>query len=84
MGAFRVMPCAVILACPSGRNGRRCPLTYVLERLPAILQLSAGALAFAMLTGIPLGMLASLKRLTLWDHGAMGIALLWPGLVARD
>src|SRR5712691_3401557 len=63
-------------------------LSYVLARLPATLQLSAGAFAFAVLTGIPLGMLAAMKRLSLWDHGSMFVALLgqsmpvyWLGLM---
>jgi ABC-type dipeptide/oligopeptide/nickel transport system permease component len=69
-------------------RAQRPALPYVLERLPATLQLSAGAFAFAVLTGIPLGILSAVKRLSLWDHGAMFVALLgqsmpvyWLGLM---
>jgi peptide/nickel transport system permease protein len=57
-------------------RAQRPALMYVLERLPATLQLSAGAFAFAVLTGIPIGILSAVKRLSLWDHGAMFVALL--------
>ncbi len=69
-------------------RAQRPALMYVLERLPATLQLSAGAFAFAVLTGIPIGILSAVKRLSLWDHGAMFVALLgqsmpvyWLGLM---
>jgi peptide/nickel transport system permease protein len=60
----------------------------VLERLPATLQLSAGAFAFALLIGLPIGILSAVKRLSIWDHSSMFIALLgqsmpvfWLGLM---
>jgi len=69
-------------------RAQRPALMYVMERLPATLQLSAGAFAFAVLTGIPIGILSAVKRLSLWDHGAMFVALLgqsmpvyWLGLM---
>jgi peptide/nickel transport system permease protein len=69
-------------------RAQRPALMYVLERLPATLQLSAGAFVFAVLTGIPIGILSAVKRLSLWDHGAMFVALLgqsmpvyWLGLM---
>jgi peptide/nickel transport system permease protein len=69
-------------------RAQRPALEYVLERLPATLQLSAGAFAFALLTGLPIGMLSAVKRLSIWDHGSMFIALLgqsmpvfWLGLM---
>jgi peptide/nickel transport system permease protein len=69
-------------------RAQRPALEYVLERLPATLQLSAGAFAFALLIGLPIGILSAVKRFSLWDHGAMAIALLgqsmpvfWLGLM---
>src|SRR6266540_3523739 len=69
-------------------RAQRPALEYVLERLPATLQLSAGAFAFAMLTGIPTGILSAVKRLSVWDHSSMFVALLgqsmpvyWLGLM---
>lgn len=69
-------------------RAQRPALEYVLERLPATLQLSAGAFAFALLTGLPIGILSAVKRLSIWDHGSMFIALLgqsmpvfWLGLM---
>ncbi len=69
-------------------RAQRPALEYVLERLPATLQLSAGAFAFAVLTGIPTGILSAVKRLSIWDHSSMFVALLgqsmpvyWLGLM---
>jgi peptide/nickel transport system permease protein len=69
-------------------RAQRPALEYVLERLPATLQLSAGAFAFALLTGLPIGILSAVKRLSMWDHSSMFIALLgqsmpvfWLGLM---
>jgi peptide/nickel transport system permease protein len=69
-------------------RAQRPALEYVLERLPATLQLSAGAFAFALLTGLPIGILSAVKRLSIWDHGSMFFALLgqsmpvfWLGLM---
>jgi peptide/nickel transport system permease protein len=69
-------------------RAQRPALEYVLERLPATLQLSAGAFAFALLIGLPIGILSAVKRFSLWDHGAMALALLgqsmpvfWLGLM---
>jgi peptide/nickel transport system permease protein len=69
-------------------RAQRPALEYVLERLPATLQLSAGAFLFAVCLGIPIGMLSAIKRLSFWDHSAMLVALLgqsmpvyWLGLM---
>src|SRR6185369_7335554 len=48
----------------------------VLERLPATLLLTAGAFSFAVLIGMPIGVISAVKRLSLWDHGSMALALL--------
>ncbi len=67
---------------------QRPALEVVLERLPATFQLSAGAFIFALLIGIPIGILSAVKRFSFWDHGAMFFALLaqsmpvfWLGLM---
>jgi peptide/nickel transport system permease protein len=69
-------------------RAQRPALEVVVERLPATLQLSAGAFAFAVLLGMPIGILSAVKRFTVWDHGSMLIALLcqsmpvfWLGLM---
>jgi peptide/nickel transport system permease protein len=69
-------------------RAQRPALGYVLERLPATLQLTAGAFAFALFIGLPIGILSAVKRLTVWDHSSMFIALLgqsmpvfWLGLM---
>ena len=63
-------------------------LPYVLERLPATLELSAGALLISAGLGIPLGVLAAARRHSVWDRLSMGLALLaqsapnfWVGLI---
>jgi len=67
---------------------QRPALEVVLERLPATLQLTAGAFVFALLIGLPIGILSSTRRLSFWDHGSMFLALLaqsmpvfWLGLM---
>lgn len=65
------------------------PVTTLLrDNFPATLQLTVAAMAVATLIGIPLGMLAALKRNTLYDLGGMTVALLgisipgfWLGLM---
>jgi len=60
----------------------------VLERLPATLLLTAGAFTFALCVGLPIGVISAVKRLSLWDHGSMALALMgqsmpvfWLGLM---
>ncbi len=43
-------------------------LGVITERIPATLQLSAAALMFAVITGIPLGVLSAVKRGTVLDY----------------
>ena len=69
-------------------RAQRPALEVVLERLPATLVLAAGAFTFAVSLGMPIGVLSAVKRLTIWDHGSMGLALLgqsmpvfWLGLM---
>ena len=47
----------------------------LLERIPATLLLTVAALGFALLLAVPLGVLAALRKDSLWDTGAMGFAL---------
>ena len=48
----------------------------LLERLPATLELSLAALTIALCLAVPLGVLAAVKKGSLWDAGTMGFALL--------
>lgn len=52
------------------------PISQVLlERLPATVELGIASLLVAVLSAVPLGILAALKKHTAWDVGAMGVAL---------
>lgn len=69
-------------------RAQRPALEVVLERLPATLLLTTGAFLFALLVGMPIGIVSAVKRLTVWDHGSMAVALLgqsmpvfWLGLM---
>lgn len=48
----------------------------LLERLPATLELAAGALLVTLLIAVPLGVLAATRRGSAWDTTAMGFSLL--------
>jgi peptide/nickel transport system permease protein len=54
----------------------RPTLEVVLSRLPATLQLTAGAFTFAILFSVPLGVLSAIKRGTVWDYMGRMLALL--------
>ncbi|SES79674.1 ABC transporter permease subunit [Thorsellia anophelis] len=45
------------------------------ERFPATFELTIFAMLFAVVVGIPLGVLAAVKRGTIFDHGVMGLSL---------
>ena len=47
----------------------------ILERIPATLQLAAGAFVFSLAVGIPLGILAAVKRGSAWDYIGRTFAL---------
>ncbi len=47
----------------------------VVDRLPATLELAAAGMAVAILAGVPLGIVATVKRNTLFETGAMATAL---------
>ena len=62
--------------------------SLIMERLPATLELAMAALAFAVLVGVPLGILAATRPRSAWDALAQGVALLgqalpayWVGLI---
>jgi dipeptide transport system permease protein len=68
---------------------RQAILTEFLSLFPATLELSFCALAFALLAGLSLGIVAAIRRGSLVDRGAMGLALVgysmpiyWWGLLA--
>ena len=59
-----------------------------LGRFPATLELAICAMIFALVIGLPAGVVAALKRGTVVDHGVMGTALtgysmpiFWWGLI---
>ena len=63
-------------------------LPYVVERLPATLELAVGALLISTGLGIPLGVLAAARRHSIWDRLSMSLALaaqsapnFWVGLI---
>lgn len=55
---------------------RRNSLLMIVESLPATLQLSGVSFVFAILLGLPLGMLSAVKRMTVWDYFGRSFALL--------
>lgn len=53
------------------------PVTdIIIERLPATLQLGLAAFIFSLVVGIPLGILSSIKRDSIWDQVGKVVALL--------
>lgn len=48
----------------------------ILDRLPATLQLGLAAFVFSLVLGIPLGILSSVKRDSLWDQVGKVVAIL--------
>jgi len=55
---------------------RRPVSELLLERLPATGLLAAATLAVSMTLAFPLGVLAAVRRNTVWDTGAMGFSML--------
>jgi peptide/nickel transport system permease protein len=63
--------------------------SLILDRLPATISLTFGAVVLWLLAGIPVGIISAIKRRTILDRSAMGTALLfvsapvyWLGLLA--
>ena len=46
-----------------------------IARFPATIELSAAAMLFALALGIPAGIVAAVKRNTVWDYSVMGASL---------
>lgn len=59
---------------------RRPALDVVVERVPATLELAAGAFIFAIVTGMPLGVLSAVWRGSILDYAARTFALLGQAL----
>ena len=51
-------------------------MDLIKERLPATAQLAAAAFIFSVALGVPLGILSSIRRNSLWDHVGKMVALL--------
>jgi peptide/nickel transport system permease protein len=69
-----------VLAALQGDLGRSFKtgdpvLTLILDRLGPTLQLTGGALALAFLVAVPLGVLAAVRRDTIWDTVASAVSL---------
>jgi len=54
--------------------------SLIMERLPATLELAVVAMLFAILVGIPLGILGATRPGSVWDGFAQGVALLGQAL----
>ena len=70
------------------QRDQRDAMVMVRERLPATLQLAAGAFVFTVLLGIPLGVMSAVSRGSLWDYLGRTFALLgqampgfWLGII---
>ena len=57
-------------------NDHRPVMELILERLPATFQLGLAAFIFSVVVGIPLGILSSIRRNSVWDHVGKTVALL--------
>ncbi len=55
---------------------RQPAFAVALERIPATLQLAVTAFALAVMVAVPVGILAAVRRYTLYDHLGMLLALL--------
>ncbi len=49
--------------------------TLIVDRLPPTLQLTGGALALALVVAVPLGVLAAVRRGTIWDTVGSAVSL---------
>lgn len=57
-------------------HSRRPIVEMILERLPATVELALAALAVAVAIAFPLGVIAAVRKDTLWDRGAMSFSLI--------
>ncbi len=56
-------------------SARTSAMNVIRVRIPATLELTAGAIVFALITGVPLGVLSAVKRGTVWDYAGRTFAL---------
>jgi ABC-type dipeptide/oligopeptide/nickel transport system permease component len=61
---------------PSYKSTSRTVNDIFRENLPVSFQLGLAALAVAIVVGIPLGVIAALKRNTFYDYAGMGVAIM--------
>ncbi len=54
---------------------KRPVLDEFLTLFPATIELSLCAILFALIVGLPVGILAGVRRGTVWDHTVMGVSL---------
>ena len=54
---------------------KRPVLDEFLTLFPATIELSLCAILFALVIGLPVGILAGVRRGTVWDHSVMGVSL---------
>lgn len=54
---------------------RKSAFSLVVERLPATLELAIGGTVFALIVAIPLGIVAAIKRYTIFDNFSMVLAV---------
>lgn len=57
-------------------HSRRPISEIILERLPATFELAIAALVVAVAIAFPLGVIAAIRKDTLWDRGAMSFSLI--------
>jgi peptide/nickel transport system permease protein len=57
-------------------HSKRAITEILLERIPATLELAVAALLVAVVIAFPLGVVAAVRKDTVWDHGAMAVSLL--------
>ncbi|KAF0192520.1 MAG: peptide/nickel transport system permease protein [Gammaproteobacteria bacterium] len=57
-------------------HSRQPVVDILLERIPATAELAVAALAVAVAVAFPLGILAAMRKDTLWDSTSMGVSLL--------
>jgi peptide/nickel transport system permease protein len=57
-------------------HSRRPISEILLERLPATFELAVAALGVAILIAFPMGVIAAIRKDTLWDRGAMSFSLI--------
>ena len=57
-------------------HSRQAIVDILAQRIPATVQLALVALGFALVLALPLGMIAALRRQSIWDYAAMSVSLL--------